>query len=159
MSSYLMKPKPVSEIADFIACVLNNGFNYFGFEGNNHLVCALSQCRTSMFYSENIIYKLLSELNVKAVCANDEKVNVVWEEYKKYPPVYHPHHYDVKEEHFCIEHWHYELLKKLDCFLYQCDENSVINTELFIGVSKLRDTLSNFIVTNNPTYASIKWGE
>ncbi len=52
----------------------------------------------------------------------------------------------------------WQLLKSLDCYLYQCSEGDVVESELFKGLSEFRDRFSRVLVASLPQYNAATWG-
>lgn len=159
MSCFLMNNETISQIADFTASVMNNGFDYFGFSGNDFLRIALRDCKRAGFYNEKEIYNLLYIENIKAVNGRYKDHSVSdFPEYKKLPPVYWPQEWNCEQQRANIKLWHFELLKKIDCYLYQCDEDVTAGSVLLSGMKELRSSLSDYVLFNNEFYKSAAWG-
>lgn len=52
----------------------------------------------------------------------------------------------------------YQLLKSLRCFLYQCSEGDVPNTQLFKDVEEFAGNLALAIIEDSPEYEKANWG-
>lgn len=52
----------------------------------------------------------------------------------------------------------YQVLKSLDCYLYQCSEGDVPNRPLFVALDTLRTDLCRILATHTPQYESAEWG-
>lgn len=161
MSCFIVRPSTVAAIADFTACLLNHGFNFFGFETNGELSLALMDCKRGGWYSEQEIFKELARLNreaFKSRYANNLDVLETLEplpEYKENTTYKARKYQDGRP---VIEKWHYEMLKMLDCFLYQCSEDGTDKTHLYKGLVNLRNTMAMFIVRANADYDAFPWG-
>lgn len=169
MSCIIMNDEPVSALADFLACLLNNGHHYFGFDAPETLKRELRVCYERGYYQEKSIFYLLSALNREAYGGRwgTDRLTVddttpVYSPNTKYKPVeYGPMNpadarsgYDAQ-----VRPWHYEMVKRLDCFIYQCYEKPADETELFKALVKLRDRMTLWIVQHSPEYTAHKWGE
>ena len=51
-----------------------------------------------------------------------------------------------------------QALKSLRCFLYQCSEGSVPNTELYKVMRSIADFLAMHIIEEMPQYQNAEWG-
>lgn len=52
-----------------------------------------------------------------------------------------------------------ELLKAMDCYLYQCNEGSIGESAFYTRVSAERGRLANEILTSLPEYDAAPWGD
>jgi len=51
----------------------------------------------------------------------------------------------------------YQILKSLDCFLYQCLEGEVPKDKLYITLSKIKRIIENYIISHLEDYKKAKW--
>lgn len=56
-----------------------------------------------------------------------------------------------------IAQWHYQFLKSLRCYLYQCCEGDCYDTKLYKALDQLSLELAYFIATNQPEYEIAEW--
>lgn len=167
MSCFIVKSETVSTLSDFLACLLNNGYNYFGFSAPESLHIELQNCRERGYYQERKIFQALSELNRYAYIGRyeEEAGYIPASEYKENakhkPAEYGPMNpkdsfggYTVQ-----VQPWHYEMMNHIDCFLYQCMEEPAKRTDLFKSLEELQMIMAFFIARHNQTYTSHKWGE
>lgn len=52
----------------------------------------------------------------------------------------------------------YDLCKKIDCFLYQCSEDEVIDNPICLLLSKLNKEIKIWTFEQNPAYRNSNWG-
>jgi hypothetical protein len=61
------------------------------------------------------------------------------------------------------EPWHYrrqtlgQTLKTVRCYLYQCHEGNVLECELYKRVERLRDALTEALLSRVPEYKDAEW--
>lgn len=56
-----------------------------------------------------------------------------------------------------VKPWHYQFLKSLRCYLYQCCEGDCYETTLYKALDKLSMELAYFIATRQPEYDLADW--
>lgn len=163
MSCFVMNPGTISGIADSVATVVNLGFNYNGFDCPQSLRDAVQTFRTKPFneVSARRVYKAMFALNVRAVCGRyRETADETAPDVIDAPPVYLHYAESVRiGEHWArrIEPGVYQLVKALDCYLYQTDEDGTKDDPLRKGLDDLRTTLCRFITVNAPEYIEAPW--
>lgn len=52
----------------------------------------------------------------------------------------------------------WQVLKSLDCFLYQCGEGDIQESDLYKSVKRFRDGLERALVRSLPQYDEADWG-
>ena len=141
MSCCVLKNEMISKIASMIYKLELNGSNYFGFGTNEKLSRAVSS------KSENMIYELLKQTNIKAwEIRYREKYEDLYPEYISHD-ITQPKEY--VGEHYVIKEWHYELYDILKIYLYNCAESTEIEkSDLFTGLTELKDSIADFIVSS-----------
>lgn len=166
MSCFIMNDSALSALADFIGCLLNHGYNYFGFCAPDLLHIELKDCYERGFYREEKIYNRLYALNVSAYRGRypEETVEYMpdYKETIKYKQaVYGPMNPDDERSGYTAQAqpWHFEMLKRLDCFLYQCAEDATLNTDLYKALKALQVELMRFICQHSTAYTAHEWGE
>ena len=56
------------------------------------------------------------------------------------------------------EPWQYQMLKSMECFLYQCDESDEVrDAESFKVVKMMIAALKDYIVSHLPEYQAAEW--
>ena len=53
--------------------------------------------------------------------------------------------------------YHWQLLKSLQCYLYQCCEGNVPDCDLYKELTKLEHTLQSYIISKMPEYDKAEW--
>lgn len=163
MSCFVMNPGTISGIADSVATVVNLGFNYNGFDCPQSLRDAVQTFRTKPFneVSARRVYKAMFALNVRAVCGRyRETADETAPDVIDAPPVYLHYAESVSIYGHCAWRIHpgvYQLVKALDCYLYQTDEDGTKDDPLRKGLDDLRTTLCRFITVNAPEYIEAPW--
>lgn len=51
-----------------------------------------------------------------------------------------------------------QLLKSLQCLIYQCDEGDIDKEPLFLWLNKVEECLKSFIIAKLPEYEACEWG-
>lgn len=164
MSCLILKSETVAAIADYIASLLNVGFDFHRMEAPRELAEAFKICTNERDeFSSEKIYNLLSALNRVAYFGryrrtedgNGDDLNT-FPEYGsniKYKPC------AWGNGHAVVEPWHYEMLKRVQCLHYQLDEDATYNLAETKALSALAAKIACFIAMNSDEYAAAKWGE
>ena len=155
MSAFILNPEKIAALADYIDTLNYVGFDYFGYSIPQALNHALQL--TTRTGNEKKIFNALYSLNVRAVNGrynNNEQETI--EKPTQYPVIYHPK--DYGNGHDIIRPWHYQLLKTLQCFIYQCCEDATINDPLYKALEELEKTIAFYIVQNQDAYYNAQWG-
>ena len=151
----------IAQLADFIAALANMGFNFFGYSIPESLNRELMGCYERGFMEESKVFERLFDLNNRSVSGRygaDHKqetpemptVKRIFHERKKNP--------DFKEWLELVEPWHLELFKLLQCFIYQCDEDSTYKDPLKVALEDLERVMAYHIICNHPYYKKATWG-
>ncbi len=157
MSCYMLSIESRSAIADYIASVLNSGFDYHGYSAPETLKRALSDCVVCGYYEESKIFDRLTKLNAHA--CGERYHHLTGAEpgtYKRQRCITEYRQYE--DGHEIIKPWHYQILKKIECFIYQCTEGDTPDTELYKGIEQLSRYLMAYIVHNTPEWNAALWG-
>lgn len=163
MSCMSVVPEKVSKTASFIAGLLNEGFNSFGFSANRDLYDAFADCKTSWRYNEKKIYEALYTLIYKAyngryMITSDVSDTIpgnplldFWKSQKRKIDVIENDSVEVVQE------WHYEALKTLNFIVYQLSEDMTANDDKTVALNELASLLAMFIATHSPIYHQYNW--
>lgn len=157
MSAFIMNLTSIAALADYIDTLNFVGFDYFGYSIPETLNRSLNL--TTRTGNATKIFNALYALNVRAVNGryNDNEPDAT-EMPKTRPTLYHPAEWNAASSIYFIEPWHYQLLKTLQCFIYQCTEDATINDPLYKALKDLEHTIIYFIATNSPEYSAAVWG-
>ena len=163
MSCMMLSVASLCSIADALETIGNAGYNYCGFECPQTLFDALATCRNR--HGELLasrIYQALWALNDRAYCARykDARPCPFAPDAVKVPHLLRPVQHSRIGDYFVatIQPGVYQLLKHLDCLLYELDEGDTMKDPLFIGLDDLRSTLCGFIARNATDYINTPWG-
>ena len=159
MSCFIMKTESLALLADAIAKIHNYDFCYLGFSPDNSLYVELRDVNRYGHVDESAVFAKLYRLNDKAYCCRYKQ---------QHNPEQIPE-YDFKNLHsmvrhvqyigaYVIEPWHYQLMKLLDCWLYQTDEDDTARDDFRLTIRDLRDVLCRFIVRSHKDYDMYPWG-
>ena len=151
MSCFIMQDRALAAIAESICSIGNAGYNPFGMEIPRSLREALDDCHRDRWLMPDLVYKALYKLNLAAYSGRyREDAEEVTPNMPKGCEIAYPCR-DPKP-------WHYQLLKLLDCFVYQCEEDATKNAPLLLGVREFSAELAIWLVRNNPEYLESLWG-
>ena len=152
MSCFILSNKSIASIAAYIERISNMDYEVNGVSLPESLRAVVG----SGFINAKDVFAMLYDMNQTAYCSRykDEQPEPI--------PDYIP--YDISKtvkydnEHFIVEPWHYQLLKSIQCLIYQCEERATENSDLMAGLKDLCAVLKGFIVCNNDFYAAAVWG-
>lgn len=157
MSCFLMNAESIAAITDYIVSVHRGGFSFAGFEAPRSLKEELKDCD-----DPQIVYSRLAHLNVSAYCCRyPYEDGVIMELYRpntkhsraEWSQLETDHH-----AHFVVRPWHYAMLKRIDCFIYQCSEDVNKHNKLLKAMCDFRHALAEFMIANNNKYVNSVWG-
>lgn len=142
MSCFIVSPENIRAQAEFMACILNDGFtSRYRLGASEALVEALEGCKEGMKWSAHKIYRKLYIMNLQAYNARYHEDVKTFDRYKKTSPPG-----DLLQLH-----------KYMRCYLYQCSEEPVYRTPLFKAVTETMQDLAGEIVSNMPGYEDKEW--
>lgn len=158
MSCLLTSPETISNISNFAEKLLNIGYDFFGFCANEELYIELLDCQTSGHFDACKIYARLCEMNQQAYQGRYNEAETI-----QYPPcdlsatitkrmVINDQYHTA-----AVQQWHFEMLKHLDFYIYQCSENTTSRSDLFKAITGLRAELANFILMHSVEYLKENW--
>lgn len=169
MSSFMMKAESIATIADFISTVFNdkNNNTHMAIQGESYTTIEKLQPQNSYIKTVSIkaVYNALSEMNCNAL--NQRYIHDDKAEPEQFPKDYN--HFEVakktiltignyKDGVFEIPISYYQLLKSIDCYIYQCSEGNVPESALYKAVDDIRAMLANWIIRNTIAYNAANWG-
>ena len=145
MSAWMVSNKTLSEIANLIDAYKIVGYNGFGFNFPSKLMETVKGMTTEE------IFKALAEMNIEALKQRyDDYEDMIGE--VKFDPdadVYKPRNNGLT--------YHWQLLKSLQCYLYQCSEGNVPERELYKCIDKLSIRVAGYIISQMPEYQATEW--
>ncbi len=168
MSSMIQKTENTAAIADYIARLLNMGFDTNGMSAPETLGRELDRlgCNNRGYFEESKIFEALVNLNYTAYLGRypEQDAEPVPEykrndisaraEYTHGEPDANGYY---NEAHFVISEWHYKIYKIIQFFNYQCSEDATENNALYKAMNDLETALAKFIVANTAIYAAQRW--
>lgn len=162
MSSFMMKTESIATIADFSSTVFNdkNNNTHMVIQGDTYTTIENIQPQKSYIKTTSIkaVYVALSEMNCNAL--NQRYIHDDRAEPEQFPKDYN--HFEIagnyRDGAFEIPISYYQLLKSIDCYLYQCSEGNVPELALYKAVKNIRAILANWIIRNTTAYNEAKWG-
>ena len=162
MSSFMVKSETIATIADFISTVFNdkNNNTRMAIQDNAYTTIEKLQPQNSYIKTVSIkaVYAALSEMNCNAL--NQRYIHGDKAEPEQFPKDYN--HFEIARNYhdgaYEIPASYYQLLKSIDCYLYQCSEGNVPESALYKAVQSIRNTLANWIIRNTTAYNAANWG-
>lgn len=154
MSAFMMSNETLSMLANLIARYYTNS-DSMGFYFPEELREELKDCR----FSGEMIFNELAKLNIASLSQryHDYKDMIDNVEYIPQCDMWKPPFWDAEQGVIMITPWHYQFLKSLRCYLYQCCEGDCYESGLYKALDQLSLELAYFIATNQPGYELAKW--
>ena len=111
-------------------------------------------------FSGELIFNKLAELNMESLKQRypngyDEMVGKV--EYIPWCDIWNRPVMDLEQGVYMIGRWHYQVLKSIRCYLYQCCEGDCYESGLYKALDQLSLEWAYFIATNQPEYEMADW--
>ena len=160
MSCIIMNAKPLASIADFIASLLNYGYNSFGMEAPKSMYDSLKYCKDKWgIYQAEQIYDKLHELNVMAYNGRYGREHEGEEYFEPYAPNPPMQRRECENHHEKVMPWHIQMEHRLAFLTYQLCEDATCDTPLYKAMIDLEHRLDAFIVHNSDEWQSLRWGE
>ena len=171
MSCFMMSNETLSMIANIIERHHTAGFNSFGYGITGEMAQYIfDHCEKPLAYN---LFKKMAELNEYSLrhyyhYNHDLDIDGMIGDVMYIPSSDIWQHYNGK-----VDIWHYQLLKSLDCYLYQVgeinnyycgiedsklDETTKPMMDLFISLMAYRNELADYIIRHSANYEQAKWG-
>lgn len=154
MSAFMMSNETLSKLANLIARYYVNS-DSMGFYFPEELREELKDVR----FSGEKIFNELANLNIASLSQRyydcGDMIGDV--EYFPHCDIWQRPVWDIEYGITRIKQWHYQFLKSLRCYLYQCCEGDCYETGLYKALDKLSLELGYFIATNQPEYELADW--
>lgn len=156
MSCMLTSPTTICRIATFLQKLLEND-SYFGFCPPSSLYDALSDCRWIYGqYPSNKIYQKLTALNLDAYQHRyPQEQPFVYPAFDAAQTITRPA--KIAQYTYVVQPWHFQMLKHIDFYLYQCCENNACHTAFYAALEETKQILATFILTHLPQYIEAEW--
>ena len=151
MSTWYVGCESLSMITDIISRYLVGGYNSFGFNLQIELVDCFRN--GNEFDSDDEIFEKLRQMNIDAL--KHEYPDTYTDRYDD--DGYEQGHDIWKPRESEVQSWHYQLLKSLDCYVYQCSSGKVIDTDLYKAMDAFINAVAKYIAMNQPEYAEAFW--
>lgn len=147
MSAFYVGTESLSMITDIISRYLVGGFNSFGFEFPREIVTLFEG------ESDKRIFNALAGTNLDALEQRyNKEIAAEMFDGKDYEEGH-----DVWQPRNGVQPWHYQLLKSLNCYVYQCSEGIVPDTPIYKAIDKLAVKVAEYIATHQPEYEQAEW--
>lgn len=166
MSTQIATANNVSKVACFVATLLNQGFNSFGFSAAESWYEAFKDCRRCNLYDEDLIYQALYNLNYKAYDGRYRHPikDDYTKDFPKNPDVRFWNELTRKVECFgeyncqeVVQPWHYQALKGMQYLHYQLDGDYTEKEPKVVALGAMIQRLAMFIACHTPVYHTIDW--
>lgn len=149
MSCFIMNPESIARIANFIAYHINFGFNFTASLPESFIkrVTRRGEARADE------VYRLMFEANYEAYNKRygdaRQQQNNLLDQYAAYDNSIHKS---------AGNSWKYQMLKSMECWIYQCcDSKEIENSDTFIAVNRMVEALKDNIIHNSPEYIVADW--
>ena len=156
MSAFMMSNDTLSMLSDFIARYYRTRGELFEFYFPEELGDLLGPLAAD----PQMVFHRLAQLNVESLrrrYPNDYEDMLGDIEYSSGHDIWENPVYDWENGIKFMKAWHYQILKSLDCYLYQSCEGNCYKLPLYKAIEHLRDKWGNYIATNQPDYELAKW--
>ena len=164
-----LAPDIVATITDAITRQYNSGYNLtgmsFGERGSAEAI--LNACKQHAedpeqyrrdYIKEAHLYRALWRMNREAIHSrypDDESSDVIPDMPENCETIIC--HLKYGDQHWVVPAEYYQLLKWIECYLYQCAEGDVPTWPLYKAIQDYCDQLRMFICHNNPAYVNASW--
>lgn len=155
MSAFMMSNETLSMLADFIARYYKTEGRVFDFRFPDELYKELGP----MAFDGEMVFHKLAHLNVKSLRNRytDYEDLLGDIEYEPGNDIWANSVYDIEHGVKYMQPWHYQILKSLDCYLYQSCEGNCYKEPLYQAILSLRDKWGAYIAENQPQYTEADW--
>lgn len=149
----MLSDERIAQLSEYISALYEAGYNYFGYDMPESLERELWDCHTKNGLSRLKVFQKLYSFNMSAYCGRykNEKWTPAPDEVPEIETMYHC-------RDGAIHQWHYDLLKLLHCYLYQCCEDATYKTPLYNALEDLEHNYQSYIIASMPEYEAAVWG-
>lgn len=147
MSCFIVESANIARQTAFIDLLLNdsgNAYSRYHFEAPASLEKALQPCYDGKRYNPHKIYRALYIMNLRAY---NGRYNDNVKEFAKYAPAPAPAPFEMVA-----------FFKSVQCYLYQCAEDPVYQSDLYNAIEDLKNRIATSIVCRLPGYEEADWG-
>lgn len=155
MSAFMMSNETLGMLSDFIARYYKTEGRVFNFRFPEELTKELG----IMAYDPEMVFHRLAHLNVQSLRNrySDYEDMLGDIEYESGHDIWQNSVRDWENGIQYIQPWHYQILKSLDCYLYQSCEGNCYKDPLYKALQLLRDKWGGYIAENQPQYNEADW--
>lgn len=156
MSAFMMSNETLSMLAEFISRYYKTDGDAFSFYFPEELAIELGP----VAFNAEIVFHRLADLNVESLRRRYPDFYLEMAENIEFIPgcdIWQNDVYDIENGVKFMKEWHYQILKSLDCYLYQSCEGGCYKLPLYKAIQSLRDKWGGYIAENNPMYELAKW--
>jgi len=146
MSAWMVSNETLSNIANLIDTYRVTGFNGFGYDMPDGLMRIVGSKSTKQ------IFEMLVNMNKEALKARYPQ---------SYAEMIGETIFDSKSNIYRTQYagltYHFQFLKSLQCYLYQCYEGNIPDCDLYKELTNLKHTLQSYIISKMPEYQAAEW--
>lgn len=155
MSCFILSIRSLSALAKSIDTVLNGGYPFCGFSLTRDSENILRKYGPGV----NELFHSLAEINALAYDRRyKEWTNTEVYELDKEAPDYFGKPLEYEGDRYIFTAEHYQVLKTIQCYLYQTAEQATDGHELREALAEIVAGLQDAIITSMPEYIGAKWG-
>lgn len=160
MSAFMMSNETLSKLTNLFLRYHLTGGDAFGLYFPRELFEEFKKDNGGKMLTGESIFNSLAALNAESL---KQRYTDGYEEMigmPKYMPecdIWRHQVYDLHNGIYRIEQWHYQVLKSLDCYLYQSCEGDCYMRPLYMALERFRDKWGNYIASNQPEYELADW--
>lgn len=147
MSAWYVGTESLSMMTDIIRRYLVAGYNSFGFEFPSEIKTLFEG------ESDKRIFDALAGTNLDALEQRYDKETAA----EMFDGKGYEEWHDIWEPRNGVRPWHYQLLKSLNCYIYQCSEGNVPDSPIYKAMEKLSISVAVFIACHQPEYEEAEW--
>lgn len=159
MSAFMMSDETLSKLTNLFLRYHLTGGDAFGFYFPRELFEEFKKDNGGRMLTGESIFNSLAELNAESLRQRytdcDDMIGS-----PKYRPecdIWRHEVYDLHNGVHRIEQWHYQVLKSLDCYLYQSCEGDCYKHPLYKALERFRDKWGAYIASNQVEYELADW--
>lgn len=146
MSCFIMKPESTAKIAVYVYSLFQPG-EVYDLPGEWRTAVYQAATENGEKFSEKSIYNALMRLNISAY---NQRYKEIGEDFADFPR-------NVPTA-FTLKSKLPELVKLIECYLYQCCEGRTPETALYKAIEELQNETYRRIVHKLPEYDVANWG-
>lgn len=156
MSAFMMSNETLSMLSEFISRYYRKTGDDFNFYFPEELGVELGP----LSFNPEMVFHRLAGLNIESLRRRYPDSYMEMANDIEFVPgcdIWRHEVYDIENGVKFMAEWHYQILKSLDCYLYQSCEGGCYELPLYKALQSLRDKWGGYIAENHPMYELAKW--